>query len=619
MCRLRLNVVERATTNTMLTQPSRFLSFCLRKRTTKPIQIPDCGCQPYPTRPVCKKNHVSCEEDCFLMFWFQPHNSRMTKFIVKSLLILALLSASWWQVVARASSIHPPYDIETFQPLLEECRLQCPSTSKPVVSNGQFANITVPGHFYARYDTVVFAMDSRYGKRCELRHNKEWSTADRSIWYRIKAIVQVIPDNDKAFTFMQIHSKSFTGTNGKKYRKGPPLMIGRGTRGDLKDRLWAYVRVGLEPKKVIAYDLGPRPDYIFDLEVMIGIGIISIRVNGKLVCRTWVNEWDVLPRNYLKAGMYVHGPGQQVVEYRMLKFEVIDNEIKRPTTNEPTTQLTIAPTQVPTSLPTSLPTSSPVVEPYLGLRVTKFVLMDAESNTKLFDLVDGHIMDKRRLPKFSIQAIVENGPPEVVAFFVDGKLVKREKHAPYSIAGDSSGGNYKPWSIDDGLHTITATPYGRRKLRHNGHSSGTEMEDGSLTITIRLMGGGRTSSAESYRVAPKEELPRVVDMALVDTNTGDDLFVLSNGAVVDRSARPAISVRADTNPGQVGSVVFFVNSKIVKMENFGPYSIAGEGRGRRYNPWNINRGVYNLTSVAYTAKNGRGTQGVSLTTMIIVL
>ena len=575
----------------------------------------------------------------------------------KVLLILLLPSA------VTAATTLCPFDLVQFQPVLTQCRLQCPSTSRPV-ANGNFANVSIPNHFYVDNSTMVLSMDYHRGSRCELRHNEEWSTAEDAT-FQYKALMRVVPKNAGSFTIMQIHSKSYTGTDGKRYRKGPPLMLGRGDRGDVKDHLWAYLRVSLEPKMVVPFDLGPCPQDFFELDVLVDDGFIYISLDGHVKVREGVRHLDPLPRNYFKTGTYVHGSGTPRVEYKSLEMGPTKKQsvalpltdapsTGKPTatltaiptamptaspTAEPTAEPTVTPTETPTTMPTAAPIATPTVaptatpmdestdstdtprtessvtlvsvEPDPRPGVTKLILVDAEKNQPLFELTDGHVIDKSKLPPFSIQAIVDSKQVRSVVFVVDGRTVKKEKHEPYAIAGDKSRGNYNPWSVDLGKHVITATPYERqRRERRNG--GWHKIKGKSLTFTINVVSTGN--------MPPGQDLPRVLHLILVDTRTGDDLFPLTDGSSVDMSVLPEFTVRAVTNPEKVGSVVFLVNDNPVKTENFEPYAIAGDvGRGEMYHPWSIAPGQYNITALPFAERAGLGMEGKSASVVITVV
>ena len=118
--------------------------------------------------------------------------------------------------------------------------------------------------------------------------------------------------------------------------------------------------------------------------------------------------------------------------------------------------------------------------------------------------------------------------------------------------------------------------------------------------------------------APCQPL-EVVDLVLVDVNSGMDITSLHNGFILNKSAYGPISVRADVcDPGAVGSVQFFVNGVIEKNENIAPYAINGDN-SKGYKPWSKPAGNYILTAIPYSGGSGNGTVGIGLTYNIIII
>jgi hypothetical protein len=73
-----------------------------------------------------------------------------------------------------------------------------------------------------------------------------------------------------------------------------------------------------------------------------------------------------------------------------------------------------------------------------------------------------------------------------------------------------------------------------------------------------------------------------------------------------------INIRADVSAA-VGSVVFgFDSNASYRVENSGPYAIAGDTTGD-YHPWTPVAGSHTVSATPYSASNGGGTAGCSLT------
>jgi hypothetical protein len=108
-----------------------------------------------------------------------------------------------------------------------------------------------------------------------------------------------------------------------------------------------------------------------------------------------------------------------------------------------------------------------------------------------------------------------------------------------------------------------------------------------------------------------ETSPEVISLTLIDADTGENISVLNSTNTVNLLQHPNISIRADTNPSDVGSVVFRVNGSYFRNENNAPYAIAGDSSGN-YNAWDVNAGRYVVEAVPFESANGNGEQGTAL-------
>lgn len=111
-----------------------------------------------------------------------------------------------------------------------------------------------------------------------------------------------------------------------------------------------------------------------------------------------------------------------------------------------------------TVVDSSVPTATPTLEPP---RVTRFILVDADTDTDLGELTDGAILDLATLPTRSLNVLAETEPEIVgsVRFdFDDEKAYRIENGEPYAFAGNREE-NFHPWVPSLGNHTLTATAY----------------------------------------------------------------------------------------------------------------------------------------------------------------
>jgi outer membrane biosynthesis protein TonB len=113
-----------------------------------------------------------------------------------------------------------------------------------------------------------------------------------------------------------------------------------------------------------------------------------------------------------------------------------------------------APVPTPTLPP---PTSLPVCAP-TDPCITRLVLINAETDTAVRDLIDGDtIVISSALNQIAIEAKATR--TNQVIFGLDGNSTYEiQGGSPYSMAGDSKG-NFAPWNYALGPHTVTATAY----------------------------------------------------------------------------------------------------------------------------------------------------------------
>ena len=81
-------------------------------------------------------------------------------------------------------------------------------------------------------------------------------------------------------------------------------------------------------------------------------------------------------------------------------------------------------------------------------------------DTDIRPLLHGDTLDLAELPpELSISAVVTGIPGSVVFGYDDTPTIQTENVAPYAIGGDSPAGNYIPFALSTGSHTLTATPF----------------------------------------------------------------------------------------------------------------------------------------------------------------
>jgi hypothetical protein len=179
---------------------------------------------------------------------------------------------------------------------------------------------------------------------------------------------------------------------------------------------------------------------------------------------------------------------------------------------------------------------------------------------------------------------------------LDGVL-KTENAAPYTWAGDSpkSGGgtNYLAFTPGVGTHWLEATAY--------SGANGTGVKGTPVVI--------------SFTVVNK---PVITGLTLYNAVTDAPLGPLVNGQTINYASigTKQINIRANTNPGTVGSVRFMLDGPsgtetVVKTDNAAPYTWAGDspksGGGTNYLAFTPSVGSHSLDVYLYSGPDGTGT------------
>ncbi len=229
---------------------------------------------------------------------------------------------------------------------------------------------------------------------------------------------------------------------------------------------------------------------------------------------------------------------------------------------------------------TGLPTAFPVY------------LIDAAHDIRLNSMDNNQEINYTLLGTNQLNFGVSTHPDVVgsVKLVLDG-VTKFENAAPYTWAGDSpkdGGTNYHAFTPSLGNHTLSVTSF----TGPNG--TGTR----GLTYTL------------SFKVTDR---PVVTDLTLINAVTDASLGTLNNGKEINylTLGTSKINIRANTNPGTVGSVKFNLDG-VVKFENAAPYTWAGDSPkdgGTNYHAFTPAPGAHKLVVTPYTGPNGTGTAG----------
>jgi hypothetical protein len=101
---------------------------------------------------------------------------------------------------------------------------------------------------------------------------------------------------------------------------------------------------------------------------------------------------------------------------------------------------------------------------------------------------------------------------------------------------------------------------------------------------------------------------------LVDADTKQDLVELKNDIKIKLSALPTrkLTIRADTAPAQVGSVILDLNGIHRQVESDAPYTLFSDLPGK-FKPGELPPGTHTITATPHMERKGRGEPGKALT------
>ncbi len=133
--------------------------------------------------------------------------------------------------------------------------------------------------------------------------------------------------------------------------------------------------------------------------------------------------------------------------------------------------------------------------------------------------------------------------------------------------------------------------------------------EGLRTNTVTLPEAEVTPEATAEVTPDVGAVPSVTGFVLVDADANEDIRTLEDG---DTITEQTITIRVETEPAIVGSVVFGLNEEPrYKVENEAAYALKGDDNGD-YHAWLAEPGTYTLTATPYTEADGQGEAGTPL-------
>ncbi len=190
-------------------------------------------------------------------------------------------------------------------------------------------------------------------------------------------------------------------------------------------------------------------------------------------------------------------------------------------------------------------------------------------------------------------------------------------------------GHAQRYTIDSNQVESTLSPatqrYGIRELNQGysanyntisnntvlNHSLGNIVQVGPQTV----VSGPNPTPLPTATPAPSTLA--ISSFSLINANTEQPISgfsPLANGASLSFASLGTrnLNLRANTLPSRVGSVDFILDGRSYRLENSGPYALAGNN-GTDYASWTPTLGQHTLTAIAYSGSNRTGTASPAYT------
>jgi len=160
------------------------------------------------------------------------------------------------------------------------------------------------------------------------------------------------------------------------------------------------------------------------------------------------------------------------------------------------------------------------------------------------------------------------------------------------------------WDFGDGNTFDSASPTAVHTYATGGPKT--------VILTVEDDDGATGSTSIPVTAIDPGDIIKVLSFTLVNGVTDADLFGLQNGSNIANGT--GVNIRANTDPGVVGSVVFALSGAATRnwTESVIPYALYADSSGD-YNAVNLPNGSYTLTATPYENASGQGGAGIPLT------
>lgn len=150
-----------------------------------------------------------------------------------------------------------------------------------------------------------------------------------------------------------------------------------------------------------------------------------------------------------------------------------------------------------------------------GQAVTRLVLVNADTDLDMGDIVSGSTIDLAVTPRLSVRAETSPNPVGSVRFSFDDTVnLRTESGPPYTINGDIGGVDYTAWVPPLGTHTLTGTPFTQ--------SGGTGTAGTPLSVVFTVIDSSLTGDPQANAGTDKSIVLPTSSVTLNGSSTDTD-------------------------------------------------------------------------------------------------
>ncbi|WP_020529911.1 Ig-like domain-containing protein [Flexithrix dorotheae] len=218
--------------------------------------------------------------------------------------------------------------------------------------------------------------------------------------------------------------------------------------------------------------------------------------------------------------------------------------------------------------------------------IREFVLYDAVEDRSIKKINDYEKIniDSFLNKSFNIQVNTEEAPGSIV-FYLNGKAVRTESQAPFTLFGDKNG-DYYPWNPELQKYELTVKIYSEKK------GTGNLIESKSITF--------------EFVDQPEVEKVSFNGFSLIDAAEEKGLGTVINSDKINLSYLNTNELNIEANvAGEPGSVEFYLDGNLVRTENNAPFTMFGDKNGD-YFSWNPDLGEHKIGVKVFASKDGGG-------------